>query len=108
MIVQLDYEPRPFQDRLHTDESRFKVVVLHRRAGKTVYAIYQLIYDVLFCKYKNPKGAYIAPFYSQAKRIAWQYLQDFTRAIPGMNYNYPPRAGRPQGKSRVYRHTPGP
>jgi hypothetical protein len=85
--IKLDYLPRAYQAKLHADSSRFKVVVLHRRAGKTVFSIYQLILDVLQCKLPNPRGAYIAPLYSQAKRIAWQYIQDFTRPIPGMVYN---------------------
>lgn len=86
-VIRLDYTPRPYQKIIHDDESRFKVIVLHRRAGKTVLAIQQLIKDMCMCPHKNPRGAYIAPLYSQAKRVAWQYLQDFTRPIPGMIFN---------------------
>lgn len=87
MEITLDYEPRSYQKLIHDDESRFKVIVLHRRAGKTVYAINQLIRDVITCEHSKPIGAYIAPFYSQAKRVSWEYIQDFTRPIPGMRYN---------------------
>ena len=85
--IELDYHPRPYQELIHNDDSRFKVIVLHRRAGKTVYALYQLIKDVALCPHPKARGAYIAPLYSQAKRIAWQYIQDFTRKIPGVAYN---------------------
>lgn len=85
--ITLDYLPRPYQREMHDDTTRFKVIVLHRRAGKTVYAIQQLIKDIWTCSLKKPQGAYIAPLYSQAKRIAWNYLMDFTRVIPGMVYN---------------------
>ena len=85
--VTIDYLPRPYQREMHEDDTRFKVIVLHRRAGKTVYAIQQLIKDIWTCKLKKPQGAYIAPLYSQAKRIAWSYLMDFTRPIPGMIFN---------------------
>ena len=42
----------------------------HRRMGKTVCAINQLIHSALKCDKKNPQFAYIAPTYGQAKRIA--------------------------------------
>lgn len=87
ILIRLDYIPRSYQKVIHNDPCRFKVIVLHRRAGKTVLAIQQLIKDMLTCPYRNPRGAYIAPLYSQAKRVAWQYLQDFTRPIPGMVFN---------------------
>ncbi len=50
-------------------------------------AIIELIKRIIMCPLKNPRGYYIAPYYGQVKRIAWQYLQDFTLNIPGMSYN---------------------
>jgi hypothetical protein len=38
-------------------------------------------------KKKSPQYAYIAPTYGQAKRVAWEYLKDFTRNIPGASAN---------------------
>jgi hypothetical protein len=61
---------------------RFNVVVAHRRFGKTVYAVNELIDRLLHCTHKNPQGAYIAPTYSQAKRVVWQYFKDFTACFP--------------------------
>lgn len=35
------------------------------------------------CGNKNPQYMYMAPFYGQAKRIAWDYLKEYTSAFPG-------------------------
>lgn len=31
----------------------------------------------------NPRYAYLAPLYGQVKKVAWDYLKDFTKNIPG-------------------------
>ena len=62
-------------------DNRFTVVVAHRRMGKTVSAINQLIHSSLLCDKPNPRFAYIAPTYSQCKRIAWDYLLQYTRPL---------------------------
>jgi hypothetical protein len=49
--------------------------------GKTVSAINQLIHSSLLCEKPNPRFAYIAPTYSQCKRIAWDYLLNYTRPL---------------------------
>jgi hypothetical protein len=49
--------------------------------GKTVAAINQLIHSALKNTQKNPRYAYIAPTYSQAKRVAFDYLVEFTRPL---------------------------
>lgn len=54
-------------------------MVCHRRAGKTVAAVNELIIRALHTKRKNARYAYVAPFYSQAKDLAWQYLKDGTK-----------------------------
>ena len=56
-------------------------MVVHRRGGKTVAAVNDLILKALRTKKKNARFFYIAPFYSQAKSIAWQYLTDATRSF---------------------------
>jgi phage terminase large subunit len=81
--VKTGYEPREQQKQIHNAvaENRFVVVVAHRRMGKTVAAINQLIHLALLCDKPNPRYAYIAPTYGQAKRIAWDYLVEFTRPL---------------------------
>ena len=99
-VVTTGYNPREFQDQIHRNLKRFSVLVCHRRFGKTVLAINEMIDKGLRCKLKNPQYAYFAPFYGQAKRVAWDYLKEFTKMIPGVTVNEAdlrveiPRAGR--------------
>lgn len=62
------------------------MLVWHRRCGKTVFAVNWLIRRVIECRQLSPRGAYLAPTYKQAKRIAWTYVKQFTAPIPGMRY----------------------
>ena len=87
MVVVSPYTPRPLQREIHSRLQRFNVLNCHRRFGKTVFAINEMVKQVLTCEHPNARAAYIAPFRSQAKTIAWEYLQEFTRVIPGMKYN---------------------
>lgn len=86
MQIKMSYNPRPYFKEFHNSLKRFKILVCHRRAGKTLAAINETIKEVLICPKPNPRGFYVAPTFSQAKDIAWTYLKDFTRSIPGMNY----------------------
>jgi hypothetical protein len=81
--ITINYKPRPHQYELHEalDKHRFVVAVMHRRAGKTVAAINHLIKSAIQCEKPNPRLAYIAPTYGQAKRIAWDYLLEYTRPL---------------------------
>ena len=63
------------------DIHRFGVAVCHRRFGKTVAAINHLIKAAMLCEKENPRYAYVAPTYSQAKRVAFDYLLMFTRPL---------------------------
>ena len=63
------------------ESHRFVVVVAHRRMGKTVAALNQLIHSALQCDKEAPRFAYIAPTYGQAKRVAWDYLVKFTQPL---------------------------
>lgn len=74
----------------------------HRRFGKTVLCINELVDRCLRCEKRNPRFAYFAPFYSQAKRISWDYLKFYTKDIPGVTYNEQElRADLPGGR-RIY------
>ena len=82
-VLNTGYQPREPQKLIHqmVKDNRFTVVVAHRRMGKTVSAINQLIHSSLLCDKPNPRFAYIAPTYSQCKRIAWDYLLEYTRPL---------------------------
>lgn len=78
---RLDYEPREAFTRFHQRENRWAVLICHRRAGKTVAAVNELVIRALYTKKKNARFAYIAPFRQQAKMIAWLYLREATEGI---------------------------
>jgi len=86
MKIKLAYNPRPYFKAFHESGKRFKILVCHRRAGKTVAAINETVREVLMCTKPNPRGFYVAPTFSQAKDIAWTYLKESTRDIPGMKF----------------------
>lgn len=81
--VTIPYSPREAQLEIHqaVDNHRFVVVVAHRRFGKTVAAINEAIRAAINCTLERPRIGYIAPTYSQAKRVAWDYLTHFTRPL---------------------------
>ena len=85
--VSTGYVPRPLQAELHLKLKRFNVLVCHRRFGKTVFAINDKIDKALRNPLLNPQYAYFAPFYGQAKRVAWDYLKEYTKNIPGATAN---------------------
>lgn len=75
--VVIDYEPREVFLPYHESGKRFALTVAHRRAGKTVARINRLIRAALECKKPSPRFAYLAPYYIQAKDIAWNYLKGY-------------------------------
>ena len=73
--VSLDYTPRLWQQSCHVSKTRFTVLALHRRAGKTELALMELLDCAMNCR--NELGAffYVAPQLKQAKAIAWSRLK---------------------------------
>lgn len=66
----------------------------HRRCGKTVACINDDIKDCIASVHwrtgkplENFRAAYFAPLLKQAKAIAWDYVKQFTRTVPGIAYN---------------------
>ncbi len=85
--IPLGYWPRPQFKPFHQRNKRWSCLVCHRRAGKTVACIMDLVDEALRSKKDNPRFAYIAPLHVQAKDVAWTYLKQYTRAIPGVEIN---------------------
>lgn len=87
--IVIPYSPRYHQAEVHAalDQHRFGVLVAHRRFGKTVLAVNQLIKKVLTCKMPDPRCHYVGPTYGQTKRIAWKYVHEFSRVIPEVQFN---------------------
>jgi len=83
----LGYRPRPLQDALLADGARFTVVVAHRRFGKTVFAIVRLLLAAMSNEKRAARYAYVAPFYRQAKAVAWDYLKHYGRLFDGARFH---------------------
>lgn len=87
ITVTIPYAPRGQFVAYHNRKQRWACVAAHRRCGKTVACINDLIKGALTCTKPNPRFAYIAPLYAQAKDVAWTYLKHFTATIPGVETN---------------------
>ena len=73
--VKIDYQPRDQFAPLHARSQRWAALVCHRRAGKTVACVGELVIRAIRTGKQNARYAYIAPYYSQAKQVAWDYLK---------------------------------
>jgi phage terminase large subunit len=84
--IVIPYCPRDQFTPYHDRKERWAKVVAHRRFGKTVGTLNDMIRAALTATRTQPppRFAYIAPTYSQAKDVAWQYLKHFSSVIPGL------------------------
>ena len=87
--IVIPYKPRELQNFLHKeiDKHRFNVLVLHRRAGKTVMCINHMIKAALTNPLPNPRYVFISPYRLQGKATAWDYLKTYAGKIPGTKFN---------------------
>lgn len=85
--IEIPYNPRSVMLPFHNRTQRFACLVAHRRCGKTVAAINDLIRDALTIQRQNVRVAYISPTYRQSKAVAWDYCKEFTQGIPGIKVN---------------------
>lgn len=85
--VTIPYSPRRVFVPYHDSAKRWRVIVAHRRAGKTVATVNHLIRSALTCTLPEPRCAYIAPLHRQAKDVAWTYLKRFGSVIPRTEIN---------------------
>lgn len=86
-VIDLGYEARGPFVALHARKQRFGCVVAHRRAGKTVASIMDLIDAALRCTKPDPRFAYVAPYYAQAKDVVWAYVKRYAGRVPGAVIN---------------------
>ena len=87
MQVKIPYKPRDLQAEMHNKLKRWNVLVMHRRFGKTVFAVNHMIKHVLTCPLPRPRVALVAPTFTQAKRISWDYVKYYAGVIPGVTFN---------------------
>ena len=79
--VELDYCPRKVFEDFHDRVERWSVIVAHRRCGKTVLCINDLIYRALIDDKEQGRYAYVAPYLSQSKSIAFDYLLKYSQPV---------------------------
>ena len=79
--VVIPYAPRKVFLPFHERKQRWACLVAHRRAGKTVAAVNDLIRAAMFAKSPNPLYGYCAPYRSQAKSVAWDYLKYYATPV---------------------------
>lgn len=77
--VVIPYAPRKVFVPYHLRAQRWAVLVAHRRCGKTVACINDVIARALSLTLDHGRYAYVAPFLAQAKEVAWEYLKRFAR-----------------------------
>lgn len=89
IVAQIKYQPRRQFMPFHSRTQRFACMVAHRRAGKTVACVNELISQAIYFRKRNregeflkrPRYAYIAPLLKQGKKIAWEYLKEYTAGL---------------------------
>lgn len=76
LVLPAGYKPRSQFIPFHASRKRWRSIVAHRRCGKTVACVADLV-DSAFRPhpYPDPRYAYLAPTYGQAKDVAWGYLK---------------------------------
>jgi phage terminase large subunit len=79
--IELDYCSRWQFEGYHDRKQRWAVLVCHRRAGKTVATVCDLI--IRACEENKHDGRYamVAPLYNQVKDNAWSYLKHYARPL---------------------------
>jgi phage terminase large subunit len=81
MEIELPYIPREQFVPFHQRSTRFGAMTCHRRAGKTVSCIGELVTRAMYTTKHRAEYAYCGPYRSQAKKVAWTYLKDFTEGL---------------------------
>lgn len=93
---------KQFGELLTTDK-RWSIAVCHRRAGKTVASVQKMVRAGLLCQRPDPRYAYIAPLYNQAKDVAWVYVKRLTLPLGGVANESELRVDLPGGaRFRLY------
>lgn len=84
--VIIPYQPRPQFAAFHARRHRWCVLVAHRRAGKTVATINDVLRAALRTDQQAARYGYVAPTYTQAKAVAWDYVRRYAGPVPGVEF----------------------
>lgn len=87
--IVIPYKPRKHFLALHASTKRWKFVVAHRRAGKSVSEINEMIKRALTNErtFPHPRYAYVGPSFAQTKDLIWGYLKHYAGSIPGTTFS---------------------
>lgn len=88
-VAVIPYKPRKHFYGLHRSQKRFRFVVAHRRAGKSVAELNELIKRALENErvFPPPRYAYVGPSFAQTKDLIWGYCKQYAGAIPGVEFS---------------------
>jgi phage terminase large subunit len=86
-MADITFPLREHQRDVHKARKRFGACVMHRRGGKSVYAVARLIEDLCAHDVPGYKLHYCGPTYKQTKSIAWAYVCKFAESLPGSTLN---------------------
>jgi phage terminase large subunit len=79
--VVIPYAPRKAFMPFHERTQRWACLIAHRRAGKTVAAVNDIIRSAMFARSSSPLYGYCAPYRSQAKSVAWDYFKFYAAPV---------------------------
>lgn len=79
----IPYAPRRIFLPFHERTERFAIGVAHRRCGKTVGCINDMIKRAITTPKQHYRAAYLAPYLKQAKDVAWEYLKRYAHPVQG-------------------------
>lgn len=85
--VDMDYRPREWALKAYRNLRRFSVLIVNRRAGKTVMAVMKLIDEALRFNLDRGRFAFLAPQLKQAKDAAWDYIRHYAMQVPQTRIN---------------------
>jgi hypothetical protein len=80
-IIHIGYRPRDPFKAFHKRKQRWSVLVCHRRAGKTVATLNDLIRGAVNEPKHEGRYAFIFPQRNQAKDTAWRYLRRYAEPL---------------------------
>lgn len=79
--IIIPYSPRQQWLDLHTRTARWAIIVAHRRSGKTVSGVNDMLARALCCTLPEPRFAYVNAYLKQAKEVAWDYFKFYGKDL---------------------------
>jgi phage terminase large subunit len=79
--IIIPYAPRLAFLPYHERKQRWAVIVAHRRAGKTVACVNDLVKAAILETKPDGRYSYVAPLFNQVKDVAWGYLKRYTAPL---------------------------